>query len=102
MVLVGKNIEALGKKTIQISSTEGEKVRIETITLDIVNIYYPYTAIFGRGVLNKFKNGDKAKLLMHEDAIPFWDNYSTWRSSLFIAKFGRRARELTGFQNYAN
>ena len=77
----GKKIDALGKKAILVSFAEGEKVCIETITFDIVNMDYPYTAIFGRGVLNKFKNGDKAKLLMHEDAIPFWDNYNTRRSS---------------------
>ena len=85
----GKKIDALGKKAIPVSFVEGEKVFTETITFDIVNMDYPYTAIFGRGVLNKFKNGDKAKLLMHEDAIPFWDNYNTQRSSYVQANRGQ-------------
>ena len=37
------------------SFAEGEKVRTETITFDIVNMDYPYTSIFGRGVLNRFE-----------------------------------------------
>jgi hypothetical protein len=45
----GKKIDALGKKAIPVSFVEGEKVRIETITFDIVNMDYPYTTIFGRG-----------------------------------------------------
>ena len=51
----GKKIDALGKKSILVSFAEGEKVRIEMATFDIVNMDYPYTTIFGRGVLNKFK-----------------------------------------------
>ena len=51
----GKKIDALGKKAIPVSFAEGERVRTETITFDIVNMDYPYTAIFGRGVLNRFE-----------------------------------------------
>ena len=43
----GKKIDALGKKAIPVSFAEGEKVRTETITFDIVNMDYPYTSIFG-------------------------------------------------------
>ena len=88
-VFGGKKIDALGKKAIPISFAQGEKVHTETITFDIVNMDYPYTAIFGRGVLNKFKNGDKAKLLVHEDAITFRDNYSTHRSTYVQANRGK-------------
>ena len=45
----------LGEKAILVSFAEGEKVRIETITFDIVNMDYPYTTIFGRGVLSRFE-----------------------------------------------
>jgi hypothetical protein len=51
----GKKIDALGKKTIPISFIEGEKVHTKMITFDIVNMDYLHTAIFGRGVLNKFE-----------------------------------------------
>ena len=51
----GKKIDALGKKAILVSFAEGEKVCIETITFDIVNMDYLYTTIFGRGVLSKFE-----------------------------------------------
>ena len=47
----GKKIDALGKKAIPVSFTEDGKVRTEMITFDIVNMDYPYTTIFGRGVL---------------------------------------------------
>ena len=76
-----KKIDALGKKAIPVSFTEGEKVHIETITFDIVNMDYPYTAISGRGVLSEFKIMIKAKLLVHEDAIPFRHHRSTRRPS---------------------
>jgi hypothetical protein len=38
----GKKIDALGKKAIPVSFEEGEKVRTETITFDVVNMDYPY------------------------------------------------------------
>jgi hypothetical protein len=43
------------KKSIPVSFAEGEKVHTEMVTFDIVNIDYPNTAIFGRGVLSKFE-----------------------------------------------
>ena len=36
----GKKIDALGKNKIPVSFVEGEKVRTETITFDIVNMDY--------------------------------------------------------------
>jgi len=54
-VFCGKKIDALGEKAIPVFFTKGENVRTEMITFDIVNMDYPYTAIFGRGVLSKFK-----------------------------------------------
>jgi hypothetical protein len=67
----GKKIDALGKKAIPVSFAEGEKVRTETITFDIVNVDYPYTAIFGRGVLNKFKIVIKQSYLCMKMPSPF-------------------------------
>ena len=51
----GKKIDALGKKAIPVSFAEGKKVYTETITFDIVNMDYPFTTVFGRGVLNRFE-----------------------------------------------
>jgi hypothetical protein len=67
---VGK-IDTLGKKAIPVSFIEGEKVHTETITFDIVNMGYPYTAIFGRGVLNRFKIVIKQSYLCMMMPSPF-------------------------------
>ena len=48
-------IDVLGKKAIPVSFVEGEKVRTEAITFDVVNMDYPYTAIFRRGILSRFE-----------------------------------------------
>jgi hypothetical protein len=51
----GKKIEAIGKKKINVTFGEGEFKRTEEILFDIVDIDYPYNAIFGRGIINKFQ-----------------------------------------------
>jgi len=67
----GKKIEdALGKKAILVSFAEGEKVRTETITFDIVNMDYPYTAIFSR-VLSRFEIVIKQSYLCMKMPSPF-------------------------------
>jgi len=67
----GKKIDALGKKAIPVSFTEDGKVRTEMITFDIVNMDYPYTAIFGRGVLNKFEMVIKQSYFCMKMPSPF-------------------------------
>jgi hypothetical protein len=67
----GKKIDALGKKVIPVSFAEGEKVRIETITFDIVNMDYPYTMIFGRGVLSRFEIVIRQSYLCMKMPSPF-------------------------------
>jgi len=67
----GKKIDTLGKKAILVSFAEGEKVRTETITFDIVNMDYSYTAIFGRGVLSRFKIVIKQSYLCMKMPSPF-------------------------------
>ena len=66
-----KKIDAHGKKAIPISFAEGERVRMETITFDIVNMDYPYTAIFGRGVLSRFEIVIKQSYLCMKMPSPF-------------------------------
>ena len=67
----GKKIDALGKRAILVSFVEGEKVHIEMITFDIVNMDYPCTAIFGRGVLSRFKIVIKQSYLCMKMPSPF-------------------------------
>ena len=50
----GKRIEALGKIELNVTFGEGAEQRTEAITFDVVDINYPYNAIFGRNTLVKF------------------------------------------------
>lgn len=67
----GKKIDAIGKKAIPVSFEEGERVRTETIMFDVVNMDYPYTAIFGRGFTNKFEVIIKQNYLCMKMPSPF-------------------------------
>ena len=50
----GKRIDALGKISPPVSFGGQENTRTECVTFDIVDLYYPYNAIFGRGFADKF------------------------------------------------
>ena len=50
----GKRIEALGKIELNVTFGEGNTQRTELITFDVVDIAYPYNAIFGRNSIIKF------------------------------------------------
>ena len=50
----GKKIEALGKIELNVTFGEGNTKRSELITFDMVDIAYPYNAIFGRNSIIKF------------------------------------------------
>ena len=50
----GKRIEALGKIELNVMFGEGAIQRIEAITFNVVDINYPYNAIFGCNTLVKF------------------------------------------------
>jgi hypothetical protein len=50
----GKPIKPVGKVSLPVSFGDLDNVRIETLTFDVVDIYHPYLAIFGRGFMNKF------------------------------------------------
>jgi hypothetical protein len=50
----GKQVNALGKISLPVSFSDQENARTEYVTFDIVDLYYPYNAIFGRGFANKF------------------------------------------------
>ena len=50
----GKKIEALGKIELNVTFGEGNTQRTELITFDVIDIAYPYNAIFGRNSIIKF------------------------------------------------
>jgi hypothetical protein len=50
----GKPIKPVGKVSLLVSFGDLDNARTETLTFDVVDIYHPYLAIFGRGFMNKF------------------------------------------------
>jgi hypothetical protein len=52
--LGGKKIDALGKISLAVTFGGQENARIEYVTFDVVDLYYPYNTIFDRGFANKF------------------------------------------------
>jgi hypothetical protein len=50
-----KRIESVGAITLPVSFGTPKNPHTEYITFDVVDISYPYNAIFGRGLLNTFK-----------------------------------------------
>jgi hypothetical protein len=47
---LGKRIEPVGAITLPMSFGTPKNPRIEYITFDVVDMPYPYNAIFGRGI----------------------------------------------------
>jgi hypothetical protein len=50
----GKPIKTVGKVLLPASFGDLDNARTETLTFDVVDIYHPYLAIFGRGFMNKY------------------------------------------------
>ena len=50
----GKRIKALGKIELNVTFSEGATQRTEAKAFDVVDINYPYNAIFGHNTLVKF------------------------------------------------
>jgi hypothetical protein len=50
----GKPIKPVGKISLPVSFRDLDNARTENLTFDVVDIYHPYLAIFGRGFMNKF------------------------------------------------
>jgi hypothetical protein len=50
----GKPIKPVGKISLPISFGNLDNARTKNLTFDVVDIYHPYLAIFGRGFMNKF------------------------------------------------
>jgi hypothetical protein len=50
----GKPIKPVGKISLPVSFGNLDNARTENLTFDVIDIYHPYLAIFGRGFMNKF------------------------------------------------
>jgi hypothetical protein len=50
----GKPIKPVGKIPLYVSFRDLDNARTETLTFDVVDMYHPYFAIFGRRFINKF------------------------------------------------
>jgi hypothetical protein len=51
----GRVIDALGKVVLLVSFGTVQNARTEYLSFDMVEMYYPYNGILGRGFLNKFE-----------------------------------------------
>jgi len=51
----GKKIHSIGRIILPVSFGTVSNARTEQIAFDVVDKYYPYNALFGRGTLNAFK-----------------------------------------------
>jgi hypothetical protein len=55
MASAEKNIHSIGRIILLVSFGTVSNARIEQIAFDVVDIYYPYNALFRRGTLNAFE-----------------------------------------------
>jgi hypothetical protein len=51
----GKRIQHVGYISLPVSFDNLQNARTEYVTFDVVDMHYPYNAIFDRGLLNAFK-----------------------------------------------
>jgi hypothetical protein len=50
----GKKSKAVGKAEINVTFDQSATMCMEQITFDIMDVQYPYNAIFGRNIIQKF------------------------------------------------
>jgi hypothetical protein len=53
----GKRIEPIDSISLPVSFGSLQNARTEYVTFDVVDMHYPYNAIFGRCLLNSFEVG---------------------------------------------
>jgi hypothetical protein len=66
----GKPIKPVGKVSLPMSFGDLDNARTETLTFDVVDIYHPYLAIFGRGFMNKFDAVRRQQFLCMKISAP--------------------------------
>jgi hypothetical protein len=52
----GKPIKPVGQIYLPVSFGDLDNARTETLTFDVVDMYHPYLAIFGKGFMNKLQS----------------------------------------------
>jgi hypothetical protein len=52
--LEAKELRPWEKISLPVSFRDQQNARTEYVTFDVVDLYYPYNTIFGRGFMNKF------------------------------------------------
>jgi hypothetical protein len=66
----GKPIKLVGKIPLSVSFGDLDNAITETLTFDVVNMYHPYLAIFGRGFMNKFDAMVRQEFLCMKIPVP--------------------------------
>jgi hypothetical protein len=66
----GKLIKPTGKIPLPVSFGDLDNARTETLTFNVVDMYHPYLAIFGRGFINKFDAVIRQQLLCMKIPAP--------------------------------
>lgn len=84
----GKRVNALGKISLSVSFGDSNNARTEYVNFDVVDISYPYNAIFSRGFINISYPYNPLSLPMHEDA-----SFERSINNLQKSKRGQRNRE---------
>jgi hypothetical protein len=81
----GKVINALGKVVLLVSFGIVQNARTEYLSFDVVEMYYPYTGILGRGFHNKFEAVIHqaylcVKIAVTEGVITIWGHQNDGRN----------------------
>jgi hypothetical protein len=66
----GMPIKLVGKTSLPVSFGDHDNARTENLTFDVVDIYHPYLAIFGRGFMNKFDAAIRQQFLCMKIPAP--------------------------------
>ncbi|KAJ1296270.1 hypothetical protein BS78_01G287400 [Paspalum vaginatum] len=67
----GKKTNCIGKIDLPASFADDAGARTETVTFDVVDIYYPYNVILGRGTINSFDAAIHSHYLCMKIPAPF-------------------------------
>jgi hypothetical protein len=76
----GKRTFPIDKIELPLSFNTAPNARSEQVTFNIVDMFYPYNAIMGRGSINKFEAATRA-LPVHENPRPLGRKNHIWRST---------------------
>jgi hypothetical protein len=66
----GKPNKPVEKISLPVSFGDLDNARTENLTFDVVDIYHPYLAIFGRGFMNKFDAAIRQQFLFMKIPAP--------------------------------